>query len=325
MIIMEKFLIARHYVGPESGSLKELEVGLDRLSHMIDNGMFPENFNVGLKLTIDGKRMNDEQKKTVAKEVSRRHPKLWYMENPEVKGSGTSLRQILFNPSFQADPSIVISADIDQYITGTRGSVRQIEKLTDQMIYHDSLMGLGVRSCPVVLGVNERASQLRQIHELFHSRSIGTDNLIPYTQSPTQQRSFAEIGECATGFYAVNTKHSKFTDFMIDISRTSRETDLRGPAADFYMVATASQLSPIMAMHVETLPNVFYSKIDEETEIQRAQKFVENVEKPLSMTSIAPTIRKAVEIDDHVKEIARFYKPEDVEIVRRIMAETIGK
>lgn len=319
---MKKYIIARHFVNNEE-SFKGYKEGINRFLSLIDiskTHTYP--FEFGLKLTIDYVKLNPDLRDRINSESARLPNDLFYLYDPVNRGPGTSYRQILFNPTFLDQPSIVTLADLDACIIDSEDSLIKILELVEKLEKDKSLYGLGVRIGNFSLGCYKRNSDIRIIHELFHSlviesivgHSLGVGGTIP---------AYAEIGESSTSLTVINLSHSMYPELTKCLIHSSQVANMNSFATDYYVSIKATYLDKkIIRNLVKIRDNPFYGNKSEEEELIEFERLIRNQTRELSKTDIADLISNVVSKNESVDKIAEFYPREDVKIVRDWMRES---
>lgn len=323
---MGRYIIARHFINGED-TLAEFAIGVDKLRIAMDISAFDtSNLGFGLKLTLDGKRIGPDLQDRIKQQIAKLPGNLLFLLDPEDRGPGTSYKQVLFNPTFFShNPTTLISLDLDQYIINTPESLGRIADLAERVEKEEALYATGSRDVSVILATNQRNSDLRIIHELFHSLIIGTNKLRIEDQSKKVTPAYAEIGECTTGLYVLNMSHKAFPILLSAIAQASQMANMDGFATDYYVAIRASQLARLSRGYVCSRENKFYSKKDKHQEFESVKRLISGQTAELGKTDISGLLRRTLQDPTNARRIAEFYLPEDVELVRHLMIEALPK
>lgn len=322
---MNKFVIARHFVNGEE-ELNGLIKGINNLKSLIDASKTADyGFEFGLKLTVNEKNLTPDLLQRINNEIRRFPPNFWFLYDPKDRGAGTSYKQILFNLTFPSQ-SIVVMADIDASITGSEDCINQIQELTEKVKIEEALLGMGARNIPVKLGVHKRNSDLRIIHELYHSLSIGSDKLKVNLKKSDVTPAYAKIGESSSGLCVMNFSHPNYPELVRDVVRASQLADMSGFATDYYVSIRSSELGKRVVCYISTNENEFYNHSNR-TEEQEFDSITKNIiykqTKELGKTDIGSKILRTLKQEKNKGRIAEFYPIQDVEFVRDLMIKAL--
>jgi hypothetical protein len=247
----------------------------------------------------------------------------WILYDPVDRGPGISSQQVFFNATFTRPPSIVINSCFDQYKIDTFDALYQIIDLAYRMEMENALYATGSRDVPVLLATHKRNSDLRIIHELFHSLAIGSDRLrVPYVPKGVTP-AYAAIGESTAGLDCVNTAHQAFSGYAAAMAFANGNADMSGFATNYYMTIKASQLAPTSAGYVQAYVNKFYGKRDEKEELSGVLRLIATQSSALAKTDIAPMLYDSCARDASVDRIAEFYPRDDVLQVQDILLKAL--
>lgn len=334
----KKFIVGRHFIISEETfeTFKEIVGNVNVAADLYDTVFrprFQSPVEFGLKLTVDEAKITDDLRLRILDEMRRLPSPLWMLYDPKDRGPGTSYQQVAFNPTFFADkkdvPTTLIYADFDQFVFDTEEGLEAALCLADKTEKDNCLHGIGSRNVPVVLATNERNSNLRIIHELFHSLTIGGDrlrgNILKVRGEPLQgvTPAYAEIGESTTGFYVFNTAHTRYLDLAAAVAQASRRANMRGFATDYFAAIKSAQFGRIATGYVVSRPNKFYGKKDEAEEFEGVKRLISGQTRELAKTDIDDYLIGCVSDNSkhNIERIAKFYPREDVELVRDLMLE----
>ncbi len=320
---MRRYLILRHFINGEP-TFEEFRAGIEGILAAIDLSKSREfGFLFGLKTTIDGKKGDDFQERIW--EETRKLSTIRTLCDPVDRGPGVSYRQVLFNPSFsyRCDTSIVVNADLDQYVIDTEGALEQIVELTKKVERNGALYATGSRNVPVVLATHKRNSDLRILHELFHSLIIGSNKLRVDEGSQTATAAYAEIGESTSGLYVVNFSHPRYPELSKSMIDATQRADMSGFATDYYVAIKSAQLAHVANGYVQARENKFYEKRDESEEFAAVKRLISSQTQQLGKTDIRDVMLAGLRNRTHTERLSAFYPKEDVELVRGVMLEAL--
>ncbi|MBI4176112.1 MAG: hypothetical protein HY518_02830 [Candidatus Aenigmarchaeota archaeon] len=315
---MRKYVIERHFIkGLET--FEAYRNGIGSINAAIDiSRTRGYGLEFGLKLTVDGK-VGKEMQESIRSEMARLPATTWLLYDPEDRGAGASYRQVLFNPTFAG--CVVANADLDQYVIDERGALEQMRGFLDKVERDDALYANGSRDVPVVLATYRRNSDLRIIHELFHSLAIGerlrVKGRIPNEITP----AYADIGESTSGFYVINQAHPSFPELVRGVTKASQVADFRGFATDYYTAIKSSLLGNLATGYVRSRENKFYVKRDEQQELEGVKGLISGQTRELGKTDIRRLLQSALEEPENAATISGFYPAGDVELVRELMLD----
>ncbi len=318
---MKKYFVPIHWIGEEK-SFNELKSGLERFEGMMDifRTQYPD-FEFGLRLTV-APNMKDELKHELRGLTARLPLDFWFANDNLPGGPGTSQSMVLLNPSFEG---IAISVCLDQYIHDSNEAVSRVADLASRVETNNSLYATGSRNVPVILAQHKRNSDLRIIHELFHSLTIGSSNLKVQERLEGVTPAYAEIGESGAGLDMINHYHSEFPELIRGLAEASQTADMRGFATPYYFALKSGQLRGITANgYVKAKENPFYAgKKPEEQEFEAIKKMISYQTQQLSGTDVAGMLHASLMEPKNSDAISQFYPREDVEIVRDTMLNAL--
>jgi len=318
---MEKYLIARHFVNNE-GTLTEFSEKVSKILLFLDL-LKSYNLNFGLKLTVDENKLTQGLEKKLSEERARLPKDMWFLYDPKDRGPGISFRQILFNPTFSDRPSIITSIDIDQFPV-EQESLEPLLELMKRVEADGSLYGIGSRDVEVKLATNKRNSNLRIIHELFHSLVIGSERLVvksPKLKVSEANRAYWEIGESTTGVYVINTNHPSYTMLMNYLNKAMSTANPRGFATEYYTSIKASLLGNISTEYVKFEENKFYEQKNEQEELEYVKRLISGQTEELRKTDIGSLLSSKLREKRNLERISEFYDRQEVEFVQQLMIQ----
>src|SRR3989344_301056 len=326
---MTDYVISRHLVDGES-SLNELKKGLENINKNNEISRTKDlDIKFGLNLSIDSNNVAPEVTERV-KEIKRKIPKdMWFLFNNYKIGAGVNYTQVLFNPFFKKDESVVMLGCLDQYILGTEDSVIVLKELAKRTKTENALYGNGSRDRPVKIAKYERNNNLRIIHELFHTLTaerINSSKLAPKGEIPKEiTPAYAEIGESSSRLYIVNFSHKKYSKLEESIIAASQVADMKnGFAPDYYTIIEAAKLDNIVSGYVMTGENIFHYKWDEQTELdKRVKPLITISSRELGKTNIKEGLLLTLKLTKNTDKIAEFYPKEEIEYVKDLMHNSI--
>ena len=317
---MERYIIARHFINNKN-SLIEFEEEINKIIPVLEL-LKIKNLNFGLKLTTEDKKLTKDLKERIKEQIVNLPSDIWLLYDPKDRGPGTSFRQIIFNPTFSWNPNIITSIDLDQFPL-EENSLEPLLHLIEKVEKDNSLYGIGSRNIPIKLAIHKRNSDLRIIHELFHSLTIGSEKLVVIKGEIDTSNvipAYKEIGESTTGISIFNTNHKKYIDLMNNVNKYG---SFRGFATEYYTAIRSSQLGKISTGYVIFKENNFYEEKNEEDELKGVKRLIEGQTKNLGKTDIKKDLLKTLEQEENTRRISKFYYKNDVEIVRDLMMNAI--
>ena len=314
---MEKYIVARHFINNEE-SLNEFEKGIDNL--IIGLGLSKRyKLNFGLKLTTND-NINEELREKIKKKLEGLPLNLWLLYDPKNRGSGVSFRQIVFNPTFYEKKYIIGSIDIDQ-LSVKGDSLELLIELMEKVEKENTLYAPGSRDIQVKLAVYEKNSNLRKIHELFHSLAISSEKLIVKDDKYglNADAAYKKIGESTTGVSIFNTTHPNYPELINYTMRMARIADLTGFAGEYYTAIRSSLLGGISTGYIRAKENKFYHKKDEQTEKEGITNMIITQTRELGRTDIRNLLEKTIKENRNMGIISEFYDKSEVEFIRDLM------
>ncbi len=318
------YLIGRHYVFNQetSDELKMIVNNTATAADLIHANHYP--LELGLKITVNEEKVGPATIKEVQDALKILPQKTWLLYDPVNRGAGTSYRQIMFNPSFSGQgDSIVVSADFDQFIINKPEGLESVLSLVEDVKGKNALYGVGSRDVPVVLAKHKRNSDLRIIHELFHSLAVGKEKLIVPQQVEGSTPAYATLGESTSGLYVMNQAHHAYSELLQAVSSSVQHANMQGFATDYYVAISASQLAPIGISYVKARENQFYHQKTEEDENQGIIKLISSQTTELGRTDVKSVLQQTVADEANLQEIARFYDEKDVMEVQQLMLRAL--
>ncbi len=316
--------IGRHFINGEETFAEFIKAReyLEAAEAISDRRGWEINF--GLKLTVASNKVDDSLKSRIREEWAKLSENLWLLYDPKDRGAGTSYQQVLFNPTFSPDePSLVINADLDQYVINTPESLESVIELARKVETDEALYATGSRDVPVVLATNPVNSNLRIIHELFHSLTIGSDKLKVSETRVNVTPAYAEIGECTSGLYILNHAHPRYASLLQGIAQANQQANMRGFATDYYVAIKAAQLARLAKGYVNSRENKFYAPKDVQEESKAIQRMISTQTKELGKTDIKALLKASICNSNNSDRLIQFYPKEEVELVKELMQKAL--
>lgn len=323
---MRKYIIGRHFIDGEA-SFEEYERGIDSIKTATDlSKSRGYGFNFGLKLTVAGDKISEDLQERINEETRKLPKDLWLLYDPKSRGPGTSLRQVLFNPSFY--DGVVVNFDLDACVIDTEEALERLTDLIQRAEKDNILFTIGPKDIPAVLARYKRNSDLRIIHELFHSLTIGSDKLKVRGEKPENVTpAFAEIGESSSCLYAVSQTNSAYPELNTGVVKATQSANMDGFAADYYIAIKASLIGEIGTGYIKSKENRFYTEKTEEEEFKDVKELISGQTRELRKTDISWFLLQALKKEGNIKKVSDFYPREEAELVRDLMVgafENVG-
>ncbi len=325
---MGRYIILRHYVSSR-GSLDILSQGIQRIANAIEISKAEGyDINFGLKLTTNVEKMTPELHKVLLDRLKDfPYDKGCYLlYDPKDRGPGTSSQQIFVNPTFFVPPGdrgIVAGFDLDQIrIDGS--SLEKIHSFMKVIEDGNFLYGIGSRDVPTKLAWFRSNSRLREIHELIHSLSVGVDKFRCPEVCEGASEGFAYCGE-SSGVSFFNTNHELFPILLSKMAKATYDGNFRHWASEYYIALTAATLSDVAKTYIPCYENP--SKGDgrsEEWEREHIEEFIRRETAELAKTDLYPVLAKALDNQENVEILKRFYSEEEVLRVFELMKEGLS-
>ncbi len=183
------------------------------------------------------------------------------------------------------------------------------------------LYGVGSRDIPVVLGHHQTNSDLRIIHELFHSRTIGSNRLQVNPPAENATPAYNSLGESTSGCYFMNPHHAAYPEFMSQMLKATQATNMNGFATDYFTAIEASRLGGVATGYVRAITNPVPEK-DEGVEKGRICNMIRQQTSHLSFTSTGKSLLLTLNKPETIERIADFYDRDQVIFVRDLMLGT---
>lgn len=318
---MKKYLIAIHYINNKE-SLNDFKIGLNDFKSMIE--IFKKkdpDFVIGLRLSVESNISGDikNQIKGLIKEL----PDTLFFYDPNPLGGGTSQAQVLFNPAF--DKGIAISASFDQYIIGSEIAVCKIIDLINKVEKENSIYATGSRENKVILANISRNSDIRIIHELYHSLTIGIDKLQILEKPKNVTPAYSYIGENSSGFDIINHNHAGYLNLAKDLEKSRKIANLNGFANNYYVALKSKFFGNISKGYVLAKENPINSGDEiEEKELKSIKKMIFNQTKELGKTDVRKYLIKALKNKNNELLLSKFYPMEDIFLVKNLMLDALN-
>lgn len=314
---MRKQYIARHFINNPASleEFKERMIDLEWASEYSQSKALGLNF--GLKLTVDESKMDSYALGCLRSQVFSSLPRnFWLLYDSVDRGPGTSFRQVLFNPSFSDSPTLVGMGCLDQFLVDSPEALEQLNELYAKVEKDLALYANGSRDVPVVLASHPRNSNLRTIHELFHSLAIGSRKLrVPESREGVTP-AYREIGESTSGFYIINHAHPAFPELSRALASASRQNGMTGFATDYFTSLYSSRLGEFATGYIPSKKNKFYEQKDEAQELEAVRKLVVGQTSALRSTEVRHILASTLRDPWRVNRISDFYPRQDVELVK---------
>jgi hypothetical protein len=321
---MEKYIVLMHYIGSESAT-KEYSKGIERINQADKISKAKgHNLKFGLELSVEEANLSSELKQKIIEETRKLPGGMWFTYNPMGTGPGNGGKQILFNTAFSDKPSLISLACFDQVKINKPDSLEQINEFLYKTEKDKSLFAIGSRDVPVILATNQRNSDLRIIHELFHSLTVGKDKLKVGEKRQNITPAYAEIGESTSGFHTINNNHANYSKLAESIFRLSQTTNMGGDAFHYYTTIKAAELGRITTGYVPSLENLFHHTLNKQEEFESIVKNrIVGQTKALKQTDIREKLLSTLENEENTKRISNFYPLDDVRSVRNLMISSL--
>lgn len=324
---MNIHFICRHYVDgketlEELASRISLFYTIPQLSR--EHG---DIFSFGLKLTLDP-QTSDEVRYGVKQLLFFLPSDCWLLYDTAARRPGTSLSQVLFNPTFYTPPSLVVNADLDQFVLDTAEGLWTAYELVRKVFVDNALLGIGARDVPVVLARDPFNSRLRIIHELFQSLALGPEKVRASEQRKNITPAYAVFGDHGSGFYVMNTFHPMYPDLLRSVAHASQVSNLHEIPIDFYVVAKAVQFgAPIVASYICARENKFYKPLSKDKEFAWVYRFVTSHTKELAKTDVGPMLLEVITGSrmNSVDDLVAYYPRDLVNEVRCWMYDALTR
>jgi hypothetical protein len=193
--------------------------------------------------------------------------------------------------------------DLDQFPIYSKHNVDAIFNIANRMIDENSLYCNCARDVPVVLGINEKASDLRRIHELIYS-CVAECRFVAKEPSweISSLNSYRQIGDITSGFYLVNPNHVDFERFKEEIGKDKNVLYQSGFFVEYFAPIWAALNSRITTGYVYAYENPYYYNPSAEEEIERVMSEVLNSTRIISRTSVGYKLREALRNEEMILE-----------------------
>ncbi|HLC22736.1 MAG TPA: hypothetical protein VJJ79_03100 [Candidatus Nanoarchaeia archaeon] len=324
---MHTHFICRHYVDGKE-TLEELASRISLFYTVPQlSRKHGDQFSFGLKLTLDP-HTSDEVRYGVKQLLFFLPSDCWLLYDTAARRPGTSLSQVLFNPMFYTPPSIVVNADLDQFVLDTADGFGTAYELVRKVFVDNALLGIGARDVPVVLARDPFNSRLRIIHELFQSLALGPEKVRASEQRENITPAYAAFGDHGSGFYVMNTFHPMYPDLLRSVAHASRVSHIHEIPMDFYIVAKAIQYeAPIVASYVRARENKFYKPLSKNEEFAWVHRFVTHHTQELTKTDVAPMLLEVIKGSrrNYVDDLVAYYSRDLVNEVRCWMYDALTR
>ena len=234
--------------------------------------------------------------------------------------AGQKLVSCLFDDKMQKK-AIYGLFDVDQFILKDSIHIEAIKSIAEDLEKKNSLLGIGARDVPVVLGFNEEASTFRIIHELVHS-------MIPegrkFKTLPERQIGadvfYAEIGESAPGFYLINPNNSDYERLKKEIlSLHNLYVSLPGFVIEYFIPLWSAINSSIVTKYLYSTSNIQWIEPPLNEEILKTYGFIKKSTAQLLTTSVGPYMRKRLFDAELIKTLEKFFSIQEINKVLDIM------
>lgn len=326
MTRLPRALIARHFINGQ----QSLETCIEGISLLCAAKEFPAakdaDFEFGLKLTVDHRLSDSAGGNAVLREARslyhRLPPDFWYLYDPKDRGSGTSYKQVVFNPTFSS--GLVVLADLDAFTPRSDDAFQRIADLTDKVEKNNALFGMGARDQPIALARHPSNSTLRCIHELYHSLAIALltgprSLLVDGNASSEVTPAYAAFGESTTGLWVMNRSHSRSSDFEADVRQATQQPGMNGFATEYYASIRGPFFGPRVSGYVVTQQNRFYHEKSESDERNDVCRLIRNSTAVLGRTKARYSLALILGDPRAVRKLNRFYRRKDINRVQELM------
>lgn len=318
---MKKFLIKRHFINGEP-ALEDYLAGIKhfRMAQEISKNK-DYGIEFGLVLSVDGENLSESFLEKIKKETNNLPSNMHFIYNSFNLGSAASFKQTLFNPAFSE--GIIALGCLDQYLINTPESLEIINEFFKRMEKNKAIYATGSRNVPVYLASNNTNSDLRIIHELFHSLTIGKEKLKILEKQTNVTLAYSEIGESTSGFYIVNSSHPNFLNLKTSLIENHEKIGINGFGFDYYLAIKSSEMGVLEKGYVNSVKNTFYLQYNEEAEKQKVINLITSQTNGLGKTDIKSRLYNTLKNPSNIVQLSQFYDKEKVKFVRDLMLSSL--
>ena len=247
-------------------------------------------------------------------------------------GPTRSMYGVLFDPGLiSAGASAIATGDLDQFPPDR--NLENVVELYDHVKTHDSILGVGSRSVPIVLSANQENAYLRRIFEGVMNLSVrrsaevgckGTVLISDLSKAPNDP-AYKAHGDFITGVYLFNPDHFESNPFVGDLIKSARTNGFFGFEDEYLMAILAPQYGNLSATYFDSVPNPF-SQEDQVKEKERIIK--KQIKAPLSKLARIAIPRRIIIstlIEDVGVFLSKYYSTEQLSEVRSLMTDELNE
>ncbi len=314
----------RHYAcnEPTTIALEEGESKLEKMKELSQSQLFPVECSFLLS-SPTSERLGAELSDRINQSVERiRKLGLDVNYNAEDQTAGQKFVYQLFEKSFSNPDTVFALCCLDQYPLYTQEQFEPVLDLATRLVRDDKLYANGSRNVPVVLGVHQESSDLRIIHELFHTITCAekvfvVDSLPPWANP---HPAYAKLGESTSGFYFIHPAAKGFRELKQEIEAKPGLYIHPGFAVEYFTALWAGLRRSVVNGYVYAVVNDFYKATPlPEEDIKKWTLFIEQQAQALSGTSIAGSLRETLLDPAKKRKLDEFFVPSQVEQVAGLM------
>ena len=321
---MQINLTKRFYFNSEAG-LMLLEESVPKF--IAFNDLREErNYPIELSVSIstDEEKLSDAQKERANETINRLsglNIQTFYDRNGAT--AGQKFVSAVF-PGYYLEPDKILGlACFDQWPLDREEHLEAITELGRKLLRDRKLYACGSRNVPVQLYVNEVPSDMRIIHELVQLLATRTDSFRaqkPEWANPSPH--YEHLGELCSGLYLFNPKHHLYETQRKEVLEKRDDVFERpGFAIDYFTAMHAGLNNAVASGYVYAERNPFYAQIDEQTEIEKASKFIKAQTGLVGKTSVRPALETILNDNEELGRLNHFFDSSLVQQTAELMRE----
>ena len=205
----------------------------------------------------------------------------------------------LFQKKTSGERSLWGLSCIDQFPLEEEKHIARVCALGKRVLREGTFYGNGLRSIPVVLGIDRTASDLRAIHELallLSTNSLSYNAPVPFWAHPSPH--YAQLGELVSGFYLFNPHHSLYSLCQKEILQKKgiaferADAQTREFAVEYFVALCAGLSGQVSSEYVYSSENRFYRPLPAMQERERTRSFILRQTALVGATSMRPCLEE---------------------------------
>ena len=320
---MKLYIAKRHWFGNE-GTLKQLENSVTELGQAFELAK-TRGVDFGLLISTPGSwlEVNPEFKERARDAVEKiRKAGMNVNYNLQNESAGEKFYRQLFERRSNEKEVIFGLNCLDQWPLHEEKYWEPVMDLANNLSRDNKFYANGSRNIPATLGYNKEASNMRIIHELFHSLTGKGVFKAEIPQWANPAKAYAEFGESTSGFYLVNGNHRLHGEVKKEIDNHPCMISKGGFAVEYFTAMRAGLENSVVTGYVYANPN-YYNPIEPQKENEIfLEKKIKSPTSYISRTSVRESLLSSLE---ESSRLLIYFESRYIELVKKAMTEQLEK